>query len=112
MGWFCFLLTAAALLGLFLWLGCRALRQRGNPCGRLITLSVSLSLLLQTVGAITQNLGYCFFTSVSIPIFSGNLNMVLTMALLGLALSTLRQTALPEEEAQRPVISAPVVQTN
>lgn len=112
LGWFCFLLTAAALLGLFLWLGCRALRQRGNPCGRLITLSVSLTLLLQTVGAITQNLGYCFFTSVSIPIFSGNLNMVLTMALLGLALSTLRQTTLPEEETQRPVTSVPAAQTN
>lgn len=111
LGWLFFLLAAASLLGLFLWLGCKALRER-NACGRLMAFAAALSLLLQTVGAIAQNLGYLFFGSVSIPVFSGNLNMVITLSLVGLALSTIRQQSLPEEDPRRPAVPASVVQTS
>lgn len=91
---------APYMLVLFGGLLARAFRER-NPFGRLLAIGALLPLLVQTTGATAQNLGY-FVVSVPTPLFSGNLNTVLTMALLGLALSTLRQKDLPEEQATAP----------
>lgn len=94
LGWLFFLLTAVLMLVLFGRIVGRAFRQR-NPFGRILAVGAVLPMLLETVGAIAQNLGY-YLVSVPIPVFSGNINMVMTMALLGLALSALRQQDLPE----------------
>ena len=100
LGWVFFILTALVLLLLFGWLLRRALGER-NPFGRILAVGAVLPLLVETVGGIIQNLGY-FVVSFPIPFFSGNLNMILTMALLGLLLSTMRQGDLPEEQEGAP----------
>lgn len=100
LGWLFFLLAVGLMLALFGCLLACAFRER-NPFGRLLATGALLPLLVQTVGATAQNLGY-FVVSVSTPLFSGNLNTVLTMALLGLALSTLRQKDLSEEQVDAP----------
>ena len=96
LGWLFFFLAVGALLALFAFLLVRACRGR-NAFGRLLAVSAVLSLLLQTVGAVIQNLGFVVVT-VPIPLFSGNLVMILTLAQIGLALSVFRQQDLPETQ--------------
>ena len=96
LGWLGFWTVVGVMLALFVFLLARSFRGR-NPFGRLLAVSAVLPLLLQTAVAAAQNLGFVF-TSVPIPLFSGNLIMVLTLAQIGLALSVFRQQDLPEEQ--------------
>lgn len=96
LGWLIFLVVVGVMLVLFTVLLVRACRGR-NAFGRLLAVSAILPMLLQTAGAVIQNLGYVF-TSVPIPLFSGNLIMMLTLAQVALALSVFRQEKLPEEQ--------------
>ena len=89
LGWLPFLLLVLAVAGLLLWLLRKCLRQR-NQAGRLVALSVVLSLSLQVVFSVLLNLGYVLF-SVSVPLVSGNLHMAVTMGLIGLTLSVFRE---------------------
>ena len=66
-----------------------------NPLGRLLCVPAGVSLAMQlTLGLLYQAGG--FPLSAPLPFISGNLYTVLDAALLGLALSTLRQSACPE----------------
>ena len=103
----CFLATLTFKLG---WLPClllaglvfvllTVLLVRGmgvqNSFGRLLALSAALPLVVQAAGAAALNLGFTL-TSASFPLFSGNLHTVLTIGVIGLILSVLRQQDLPE----------------
>lgn len=103
LGWLPFLLLVLAVAGLLLWLLWKCLRQR-NQAGRLVALSVIVPLALQTVFNVMQNLGYVLF-SASMPLVTGNLPTVVTMGLIGLALSVFRQEPIARENsvAQGPV---------
>lgn len=94
LGWLPFLILVGAVLGLMLALLVQGLRQE-NPFGRLLALSVIVPLCLQAAGAAALNLGWIIY-SVSLPLMGGNLHTVLTMGMMGLALSVFRQQALPE----------------
>lgn len=83
-----FLLLTVAAAGFLAWLLLRGLRQQSQP-GRLIALSVVLSLGLQAAASVMQNLGYVLF-SASMPLIVGNLISVVDMTLIGLVLSVFR----------------------
>ena len=95
MGWLPFLLLVLTVAGLLLWLLWKCLRQR-NQAGRLVALSVVLPLALQTVFSVVQNLGYILF-SASMPLVAGNLPTIVTMGLIGLALSVFREDSIARE---------------
>lgn len=97
LGWLPFLLLVLAVAGLLLWFLWKCLRQR-NQAGRLVALSVIVPLALQTVFSAMQNLGYVLF-SASMPLVTGNLSTVVTMGLIGLALSVFRQEPIARENS-------------
>ena len=97
LGWLPFLLLVLAVTGLLVWLLWKCLRQR-NQAGRLVALSVVVPLALQTVFSVIQNLGYVLF-SASMPLVTGNLPMVVTMGLIGLALSVFREEPIARENS-------------
>ena len=90
-------LLVLAVGGLMLWLLWKCLRQK-NQTGRLVALSVIAPLTLQTVFSVMQNLGYILF-SASMPLVTGNLPTVITMGLIGLALSVFREEPIAREES-------------
>ena len=100
LGWLPFLLLVLAVSLLLLWLLRRCLRQR-NQAGRLLALSVGLSLGLQAAFGVTLNLGLVLF-SAQVPFLTGNFHTAVCMGLVGLALSVFRTDALAWEDAQRP----------
>lgn len=94
LGW----LPCLVFLGLALILmGWMLVKCRRHKNGQLLALSAALTIGFQLLLAIVQNLGW-IMGAVSVPFLSGNLHTVLSMALLGLALSAFRQEALPEEQ--------------
>ena len=97
LGWLPFLLLVLAVAGLLLWLLWKCLRQR-NQAGRLVALSVIVPLALQVIFSIMQNLGYVLF-SASMPLVTGNLPTVVTMGLMGLALSVFREEPIARENS-------------
>ena len=97
LGWLPFILLVLAVGGLMLWLLWKCLRQK-NQTGRLVALSVIAPLTLQTVFSVMQNLGYILF-SASMPLVTGNLPTVITMGLIGLALSVFREEPIAREES-------------
>lgn len=88
-GWLPFLLLTAAFAALMLWLLYRCVRHQ-NRLGRLLTLAVVIPLFLQALCSVAWTLGFPLF-SASFPLVMGNLNTVLDMALIGLALSVFRE---------------------
>ena len=97
LGWLPFLLLVLSVAGLLLWLLWKCLRQR-NQAGRLVALSVILPLGLQMLFSVMQNLGYILF-STSMPLVTGNLPTVITMGLIGLALSVFREEPIAREDS-------------
>lgn len=96
-GWLPFLLLVLAMAGLLLWLLVKCLRLK-NQAGRLLALSVALSLLLQAAVSLLLNLGILSLSS-EFPLVIGNLHTMIDMGLIGLALSAFRGCALPEDSA-------------
>lgn len=92
-GWIPFLLLCAALLGLLIAAVIGCLRQK-HQLGRLISLSIILTLGIQLLLSIPGNLGYIFL-SAACPLIDGNFHTVLDMALIGILLSVFRQETLP-----------------
>lgn len=88
-GWLPFLLLVLAVAGLLVRLLWKCLRQR-NQAGRMIALSVVVPLGLQLVFSVMMNLGYVL-VSATMPMVVGNLATVVTMGLIGLALSVFRE---------------------
>ena len=97
LGWLPFFLLVLAVAGLLLWLLWKCLHQR-NQAGRLVALSVVVPLALQTVFSVVQNLGYILF-SASMPLVTGNLPTIVTMSLIGLALSVFREDSIAREDS-------------
>lgn len=95
LGWLPFILLALAVVGLLMWLLLKCLRQK-NQAGRLVVLSVIVPLGLQTFFSVLQNLGYILFGA-SMPLVVGNLSTIITMGLIGLALSVFREESIVRE---------------
>ncbi len=100
-GWVPLLVLLAALGVLFLWLLVKGLRQSYLP-GRLVVLAVTLTLGLQTLFSAALNFGFVLF-SASLPLVVGNLQTVVDMALIGLALSVFRGDSIAREESAKPL---------
>ena len=77
-----------------------------NPLGRMLCMPASVHLTMRmTLGLLYQAAIFPLF--MPLPFISGNLYTVMDAALLGLALSTLRQSACPEPMT---ALSAPALQ--
>lgn len=100
-GWVPLALLLAALAVLLLWLLAKGLRQSYLP-GRLAVLAVVLTLGLETLFSVALNLGFVLF-SASMPLVVGNLQTVIDMALIGLALSVFRGDSIAREEPGGPL---------
>lgn len=100
-GWVPLALLVAALSGLLLWLLVKGLRQSYLP-GRLAVLAVVLTLGLETLFSSALNLGFVLF-SAGMPLVVGNLQTVIDMALIGLALSVFRGDSIAREEPGGPL---------
>ena len=71
-----------------------------NPLGRMLCVPAGVILAMQLTFGLLYQAGI-FPLSAPLPFISGNLYTVLDAALLGLALSTLRQSACPESVPRR-----------
>ena len=100
-GWVPLALLLAALTILLLWMLVKGLRQSYLP-GRLVVLAVTLTLGLQTLFSAALNFGFVLF-SASLPLVVGNLQTVVDMALIGLALSVFRGDSIAREESAKPL---------
>ena len=98
LGWLPFLVIVLTFAALMLWLSFRCMRQK-NQLGRMIVIAVVMSLSIQGVASVAWNMGFTFL-SASFPLIIGNLNTVLNMALIGLALSVFRGDSIPEYVTQ------------
>ena len=95
-----FLLLCGAFVLLLILLCVRCLRQlRGS--GGVLAASVFLTLAVQFVSSVLFNCGVRLFVAY-FPFVMGNLNTVIDLALLGVALSVFRQAACPEDVPQTP----------
>jgi cell division protein FtsW (lipid II flippase) len=95
LGWIPFLLLCSALLGLLIWAAIKC-HQQANALGRMVALSIVLTIGIQIAFSILRNLGFVLVNS-TCPFVAGNLHSVLDMALMGLLLSVFRQEALPTD---------------
>lgn len=100
-GWLPLLLLLAALTALLAWLLVKGLRQTYLP-GRFVVLAVTVMLGFQTLGSLALNLGL-FPLHASLPLVVGNLQTVVDMALIGLALSVFRGESIGREEPAEPL---------
>jgi len=103
LGWGPFLLLVAAFAGLMGWMLLRCLRQKSRA-GKMVVLSVVLPLCLQALFSVVLNLGFVLF-STQMPLVVGNVQTVVSMALVGLALSVFRGDAVcrdPRAEGKQP----------
>ena len=95
-----FLLLCGAFVLLLILLCVRCLRQlRGS--GGMLAAAVFLTLAAQFVSSVLFNCGIRLFVAY-FPFVMGNLNTVIDLALLGVALSVFRQAACPEDAPQTP----------
>lgn len=99
-GWVPLALLLAALTLLLVWMLMKCFRQSYLP-GRFVVLAVVLTLGLQTLCSAALNLGFVLF-SASMPLVVGNLQTVVDMALIGLALSVFRGDSIAREEPGEP----------
>lgn len=88
LGWLPFLLLTFVFAVLMLWLILKCTKQK-SQLGRLIVIAVVMSLSVQAVVSVVWNMGFTLL-SASFPLVIGNLNTVLNMGLIGLALSVFR----------------------
>ena len=99
-GWVPLALLLAALTVLLIWLLVKGLRQSYLP-GRLVVLAVAMTLGFQILFSMALNFGFVLF-SASLPLIVGNLQTVVDMALIGLALSVFRGDSIAREEPEGP----------
>ena len=88
LGWAPFLLIIFVFAVLMLWLLLKCTKQK-SQLGRLIVIAVVMSLSVQAMISVVWNMGFALL-SASFPLVIGNLNTVLNMGLIGLALSVFR----------------------
>lgn len=90
LGWIA-LIGIAAGIGIFSLLAFRRIYRQKSVLGSLVSLSILLSFVLQTVFYFLSNLGYGLFGALSLPLISyGNSSLLLNAALIGFMLSVFR----------------------
>jgi len=100
-GWLPFLLLLGALGVLLVWMLVKGLRQK-HCLGRLVVLAVVVTLAGQMLFSVILNLGFVLF-SASLPLVAGNLQTVIDMGLIGLALSVFRGDSILRDEPAEPL---------
>lgn len=89
-GWMAFI-ALMSVFAAFLFCGFRLCFKQKNMLGRLVSLSVMMTLALQTAFYAATNLGLDLIRSISLPLVSyGNTATVVNMALIGVMLSAFR----------------------
>ncbi len=100
-GWIAFIVVMS-IFAVFLFCGFRLCFKQKNMLGRLVSLSVMLTLTLQTVFYVATNLGFNLIYSISLPLVSyGNTATVINMVLIGVMLSTFRTASLVKNGTTR-----------
>lgn len=99
-GYLPFALLVLALVGLVLLSARKCFKERGT-LQRLIGTSVLLTLGLQLASSIAANLGFVLIVG-TCPFIGGSAHTVIDMALMGLLLSVLRSSKLPQSETVYP----------
>ena len=96
-GWIAFIVVMSVFAA-FLFCGFRLCFKQKNMLGRLISLSVMLTLTFQTVFYVATNLGFSLINSIALPLVSyGNTYTVINMALIGVMLSAFRTGSLVKD---------------
>ena len=97
-GWISFFVIIA-VYALFFTLAVRKCIKQKNMLGRMVSLSVILTLAIQTVIYVAYNLGLNLIEGIALPLVSyGNTALVIDMALIGIMLSTFRTGSLVRDE--------------
>lgn len=97
LGWLPFLMVVLAMTGLLVWLLCRWSR---NQAGQMVVLSVVMIFLCRIFLSVVLNMGFVL-ASFSFPLLTGNLQSIVDMGLLGLALSVFRNGSILRENIQK-----------
>ena len=93
-GWLPFLMLVGVFLAFFLWLLWKTIHLR-QTLGRAVCLAALTTLTIQAAGSLSLTLGVPVLPG-GFPLVVGNVNTVVDMLLIGLALSALRDGGLPE----------------
>lgn len=97
LGWLPFLIVVmvfVALVGLLVY---RCLKHK-SQLGKVVALAVVITLFAQALCSVAYNLGFTLF-SAAFPMVIGNLNTVINMWLVGLALSVFRGESIARDHA-------------
>ena len=105
LGWLPFLVVILALVILVGWLLYRSLKQ-SNQLGRMIALSVVMTLSIQSIFSVLWNLGYTLFNA-AFPLVMGNMNTIINMWLIGLALSVFRGESIARDSLSSDTLPFP-----
>ena len=105
LGWLPFILVVLALVILVGWLLYRSLKQT-SQLGRIIALSVVMALSIQAMFSVLWNLGYTLFNA-AFPLVMGNMNTIINMWLIGLALSVFRGESIARDSLSSETMSFP-----
>lgn len=97
LGWLPFLMVVLAFSLLMVWLIYRCLKHK-SQLGRLVALSVVLSLFLQALCSTVWNLGFTLVGGATFPLVTGDLNTIINMGLIGLALSVFRGESIARDQ--------------
>lgn len=96
-GWIAFIVIMAIFTA-FLFYGFGLCFKQKNMLGRLVSLAVMLTLMLQTVFYVATNLGFDLINSISLPLVSyANTATIVNMALIGVMLSAFRTGSLVKD---------------
>lgn len=101
LGWLPFLLLMLVYTVLMAWLLRRCLKQK-SQLGRMVALAVVTTLGLETIFSLVLNL-FMVLWSAELPLLVGNLHTILSMGLIGLALSVFRGGAIGRDSAVKRV---------
>lgn len=93
-GWLPFLVLVGVFLAFFLWLLWKTIHLR-QTLGRAVCLAALTTLAVQMAASLSLTLGAPVLSG-GFPLVVGNINTVVDMLLIGLALSALRDGGLPE----------------
>ena len=93
-GWLPFLVLVGVFLAFFLWLLWKTIHLR-QTLGRAVCLAALTTLAVQMAASLSLTLGAPVLSG-GFPLVVGNVNTVVDMLLIGLALSALRDGGLPE----------------
>lgn len=97
LGWLPFLIVVAAFAVLMSLLVYRCFKHK-SQLGKVVVLAVVITLLMQGLCSVAWNLGFTLF-SAAFPMVVGNLNTVINMWLIGLALSVFRGARIAQDRA-------------